>query len=67
MQIFIKISIRSKTITLDAEPSDSFDGIKYQIQDREGIPLDRQRLIFEGTLLENGRELFLTTTLKMNQ
>lgn len=58
MQIFIKISISSKTITLDVEPSDSIDSIKYQIQDRERIPLDRQRLIFEGTLLENGRALF---------
>lgn len=58
MQIFIKISISSKKITLDVEPSDSIDSIKYQIQGREGVPLDRQRLIFEGTLLENGRALF---------
>ena len=55
-QIFIR-TLDGRRITLEVNPLDTIENIKMSLQDREGIPFNEQRLIFDGRQLEDGRTL----------
>ena len=56
MQIFVR-TLTGKTITLEVKPSYAIYDVKTQIQEKEGIPLEQQHLIFTGEHLKDGLTL----------
>jgi len=57
MKIYVKI-MNGKIISLDVEPLDIIKNIKEKIQKKEGIPSDRQKLLFSKNELNDNLTLF---------
>lgn len=56
MQIMIR-SLSGRSLPLEVEPGESIGSIKKKIQEKEGIPVDQQRLIYGGKQLEEAQSL----------
>ena len=55
--IFVKM-LSKKVIPLSVDSYSSIENVKDKIQDKEGIPVDKQRLFFAGQELEDSSTLF---------
>eukprot|EP00039_Didymoeca_costata_P018669 m.334483 g.334483 ORF g.334483 m.334483 type:complete len:79 (+) comp17360_c0_seq1:143-379(+) len=47
MQIKVK-TLTGKVIAIDIEPTDTVKRIKERVEEKQGIPPEQQRLIFQG-------------------
>jgi ubiquitin C len=56
MMIFVKTLV-GKHIVLEVEPDSPVEDVKMKIQDKEAIPPNQQRLIYQGKQLEDGKTL----------
>jgi len=52
MQIFVK-TLSGKRPALDVEDTDTIEDVKSEIFQKEGIPAEQQRLVFEGRKLDS--------------
>lgn len=56
MEIFVKVP-SGKTLSVMVERSDTVGSVMEKVRDREGVPLDRQRVVYARKQLEDGRTL----------
>ncbi len=56
MQIFVKTLV-GKSLTIDVSASTTIRQVKEQVNSKEGIAVDEQRLVFAGKQLEDAQTL----------
>lgn len=56
MVLFVK-AVTGKTMTVEVTPQDTVAVLKAEMEQKAGLPVDQQRIIFGAMELENGRTL----------
>lgn len=56
MQIFVR-GLSNDFYALQVKPTDIIEIVKEKIEEKTGIPVDQQRLLYQGKILENGHML----------
>ena len=56
MQIFVR-NLSGKTITLEVDNSDTVESAKCKIEDKDGLPVNRQCLVYGGREMQNDKRL----------
>lgn len=49
------LTLKGTYVTLDVDFDEPIDSIKKRIEAQEGIPVEKQRIIFGGKMLESGK------------
>lgn len=52
MQIFVR-NLLGRILTFDVDPNDTIESLKAKIQEKQALPPDQQRLLFNGKNLED--------------
>jgi len=54
MELFVK-TLTGKTVSIEIEEGESIEDVKAKIAEKEGIPVEQQRIIFGGQQLQDGK------------